>query len=161
MSTLTIRPAEATDVSAVFGMIAELAEFEKLSHLMSGTEAMLHEALFGPQPACECLVGIDDEDGQAIAFALYYHNYSTFLGRRGLYLEDIYVKPSHRLRGAGRGLLTELAKLAKARGCGRFEWSVLDWNEPAIEFYQGLGAEILPDWRIARVTGVELDHLAR
>ncbi len=155
----SIRPAQAKDVAAILAMVQELAEFEKLSHLMTATEEALHEALFGAQPACEAIVGCDEDE--PIAFAVYFHNFSTFLGKRGLYLEDIYVKPAHRSSGHGRDMLIELARIAIARGCGRFEWSVLNWNAEAIDFYQGLGAEVLPDWRICRVTGAVLEHLAR
>lgn len=160
MTTLfSIRPAQAKDVAAILEMVRELAEFEKLSHLVESTEAMLHEALFGPKAHCEAIVGCDVDT--PIAFALFYHNYSTFLGRSGLYLEDLYVKPAYRSNGHGRDLLVELARIAVARKCGRFEWSVLNWNDNAIDFYQGLGAEVLPDWRICRVTGPLLEHLAR
>lgn len=155
----SIRPAQAKDVAAILEMVNELAEFEKLSHLVEATESQVHDALFGPKAHCEAIVGC--ADGEPIAFALYYHNFSTFLGRAGLYLEDLYVKPSYRSFGYGRELLVDLARTAVQRGCGRFEWSVLNWNENAIDFYQGLGAEVLPDWRICRVTGAELLHLAR
>lgn len=155
----SIRPAQAKDVPAILEMITELAEFEKLLHLMQATEANIHEGLFGQNAHCEALVGCDGDT--PIAFALFFHNFSTFLGRSGLYLEDLYVKPSYRSNGYGRELLVELAKIAVKRGCGRFEWSVLDWNENAIDFYQGLGATVMPDWRICRLTGAELEHLAR
>ncbi len=155
----SIRPAQAQDVAEILAMVRELAEFEKLSHLMEATEESLHEALFGANPACEALVGYNGDE--VIAFAVYYHNFSTFLGKRGLYLEDLYVKPAYRSFGHGRDMLIEIARIAVARGCGRFEWSVLNWNEGAIDFYQGLGVEVLPDWRICRVTGAVLDHLAR
>ncbi len=140
-------------------MVRELAEFEQLSHLMQASEASLHDALFGTRPVCEALVGI--HAGEAAGFALFYHNFSTFLGKPGLYLEDLYVKPHFRSFGLGRDMLVELARMALERGCGRFEWSVLDWNQNAIDFYQGLGAQVLPDWRICRITGAELEHLAR
>jgi GNAT superfamily N-acetyltransferase len=159
MKTFSVQPAQAADVPAILGMIRELAEFEKLGHLVISTEDMLHDALFGEHPSCECLVGM--EDGVQVAFALFYHNYSTFLGRKGMYLEDLYVKSAHRSYGYGRDMLVQLARLAQQRNCGRFEWSVLNWNDNAIDFYAGLGAEVLPDWRICRVTGAELAHLAR
>ena len=159
MKQLSIRPAQTADVSAILGMIKELAEFEKLSHLCVATEDMLTEALFGSQPFCECLVGWEDE--VPIAFSLFYHNFSTFRGQKGLHLEDLYVKPDYRSSGYGREMLVALARIAIERDCGRFEWAVLDWNENAIDFYAGLGAEVLPDWRICRVTGHELEHLAR
>lgn len=159
MNKLSIRPAQAADVGAILGMIHELADYEKMRHLCSGTEAMLAEALFGAQPSCECLVGWVEE--KPIAFALFYHNYSTFLGKKGLYLEDIYVKPDFRGTGYGREILVSLARIAMERQCGRFEWAVLDWNAEAIDFYAGLGGVMLPDWRICRVMGAELEHLAR
>lgn len=158
MNKLAIRPAKPQDVAVVLEMIAELAAFEKLSHLMVANESLLQDALFGKHPACECLVG--EEDGVAVTFALFFHNFSTFLGRKGLYLEDLYVKPDHRRKGYAKAMLTHLARLAVERGCGRFEWSVLDWNENAIGFYQGLGADVLPDWRICRVTGEALQQLS-
>lgn len=155
----SIRAAQPQDVAAILGMVRELAEFEKLAHLMQATADNLHEALFGEQPHCEALVGCDA--GNPIAFALFYHNFSTFAGRPGLHLEDLYVKPAYRSFGHGRDLLVEVARIAVERKCARFEWAVLDWNDNAIDFYQGLGAEILPDWRICRVAGAELLHLAR
>lgn len=156
---LTIRPAQPDDVAAIFGMIHELAVFEKLEHLMEGNEAMLRASLFGAQPACEALVG--EADGAVRTFALFFHNYSTFLCRKGLYLEDLYVKQDSRGKGYGKQMLAALAQLALERDCGRFEWSVLDWNANAISFYQGVGAELLPDWRICRVTGDALAQLSR
>lgn len=159
MNPMSIRSATPADVPAILGMIQELAEYEKLSHLCVSTEAMLTDALFGTQPACECLVGLVNEE--QVAFALYYHNYSTFRGQKGLHLEDLYVKPDFRSAGYGRELLVELARIAIKRQCARFEWAVLDWNETAIDFYEGLGAQVLPDWRICRVSGAELEHLAR
>jgi GNAT superfamily N-acetyltransferase len=154
----TIRPAQASDVAHIHAMILELAVFEKLEHMVVATEALLHEGLFGARPACEAIMG--EEDGQVVTFALFFHNFSTFLTKKGLYLEDLYVKQSHRGKGYGRQMLVRLAQLARERECGRFEWSVLDWNAPAIAFYQGMGAELLPDWRICRVTGPALDALA-
>ncbi len=159
MNQLSIRPAKAADVGAILEMIQELAEFEKLSHLCVATEASLAAALFGEQPFCECLVGWENEE--PIAFALFYHNFSTFRGQKGLYLEDLFVKPDYRSSGYGREMLVALARIAVERQCARFEWAVLNWNENAIDFYAGLGAEVLPDWRICRVTGPELEHLAR
>ncbi len=158
-SQLTIRPAQPADVAAIFGMIHELAVFEKLEHLVVANETMLHDGLFGPHPACEALVGV--EDGVVVTFALFFHNFSTFLCRKGLYLEDLYVKQACRGKGYGKQMLVALAKLAQQRDCGRFEWSVLDWNENAIAFYRGVGAEVMPDWRICRVTGAALDQLAK
>jgi GNAT superfamily N-acetyltransferase len=155
----SVRPAEPADVSHIHSMIVELAVFEKLEHMVVATEELLHEGLFGTRPACEAIVG--EENGEVVAFALFFHNFSTFLTKKGLYLEDLYVRQSHRGKGYGTTLLSKLAQLAVERNCGRFEWSVLDWNEPAIGFYQTMGAEILPEWRICRVTGEALDHLAR
>jgi GNAT superfamily N-acetyltransferase len=155
----SIRPAEPADVTHIHSMIVELAVFEKLEHMVVATEELLHEGLFGTRPACEAIVG--EENGEVVAFALFFHNFSTFLTKKGLYLEDLYVRQSHRGKGYGTQLLSRLAQLALERNCGRFEWSVLDWNEPAIGFYQTMGAEILPEWRICRVTGESLDHLAR
>lgn len=154
-----IRPAEPADVTDIHSMIVELAVFEKLEHMVVATEELLHEGLFSDKPACEAIVG--EENGEVVAFALFFHNFSTFLTKKGLYLEDLYVRQSHRGKGYGTQLLARLAQLAVERKCGRFEWSVLDWNEPAIGFYQTMGAEILPEWRICRVTGEALDHLAR
>ena len=158
-TAFTIRPAQPSDVAHIHAMIVELAVFEKLEHLVVATEAMLHDGLFGTRPACEAIVG--EEDGQIVTFALFFHNFSTFLARKGLYLEDLYVKQSWRGKGYGRQMLVRLAQLALERECGRFEWSVLDWNTPAIEFYQGMGAELLPDWRICRVAGDTLSALAK
>lgn len=155
---LSIRPAQASDVPAIFQMIHELAVFEHLEHLMTASETMLYDGLFGAHPACEALVGT--EDGTPLAFALYFHSFSTFVGRKGLYLEDLYVKPDARGKGYGRQMLTALARLALERGCGRFEWSVLDWNKNAIAFYRNVGADVMPDWRICRITGSALTDLA-
>lgn len=157
-SSLLIRPAQASDIPAIFDMIHELAVFEHLEHLMTADQAMLHEGLFGANPACEALIG--SEDGVAVTFTVFFHNFSTFVGRKGLYLEDLYVKPQARGKGYGRQMLVALARLAAERGCGRFEWSVLDWNENAIKFYRSLGADVMPDWRICRITGTALTSLA-
>jgi GNAT superfamily N-acetyltransferase len=157
-SDLTIRPAEPADVSAIFGMIFELAVFEKLEHMVVADEAMLHESLFGERPACEALVG--EANGEVVTFALFFHNFSTFLCKKGLYLEDLYVKQSSRGKGYGKQMLVALARLAVERDCGRFEWSVLDWNTNAIKFYEGMGATMMPDWRICRVTGEALSELS-
>ncbi|PWF45120.1 GNAT family N-acetyltransferase [Massilia glaciei] len=162
MSTNTqfsIRPAAPADVAHIHGMIVELAVFEKLEHLVVASEAMLHEGLFGARPACEAIIG--EADGEVVTFALYFHNFSTFLARKGLYLEDLYVKQAHRGAGYGRQMLVALARIALERNCGRFEWSVLDWNTNAISFYEGMGATLLPDWRICRVDGAALAQLAR
>jgi len=157
-SELIIRPAEPADIPAIFGMIFELAVFEKLEHMVVADEAMLHEALFCDKPACEAIVG--ETDGEVVTFALFFHNFSTFLCKKGLYLEDLYVKQTMRGRGYGKQMLVALAQIATERDCGRFEWSVLDWNASAISFYEGMGATIMPDWRICRVTGDALTHLS-
>jgi GNAT superfamily N-acetyltransferase len=161
MSTDTkfsIRPAQPADVAHIHSMIVELAVFEKLEHMVVATEALLHEGLFGSKPSCEAIVG--EENGQVVTFALFFHNFSTFLTKKGLYLEDLYVRESHRGKGYGTQMLKKLAQLAVERNCGRFEWSVLDWNEPAINLYKAMGASILPEWRICRVTGEALAGLA-
>lgn len=157
MRVPAIRAARAGDVAAVHALIRELAVFERLEHLCSGSVDALHEALFGAHPAAEVLVA--DLDGEIVGFALFFHTFSTFLARRGLWLEDLYVRPAFRGRGLGSRLLGKVASLAVERGCGRFEWAVLDWNTPAIGFYQRMGATVLPDWRIARVTGDALRRL--
>lgn len=155
-----IRPAEPHDVGAIVGLIRELADFERLTHLLQVDEARLLPHLFGPQPRAEAIVA-QGADGQLVAFALFFHNFSTFLAQPGLYLEDLYVQPAHRGAGLGRRLLTRLAQLAVERGCGRFEWSVLDWNRRAIDFYEGMGATVMPDWRICRVSGEALQALGQ
>ena len=157
-TVFSIRPAQPSDVAHIHGMIVELAVFEKLEHLVVATEAMLHDGLFGARPSCEAIIG--EENGKVVAFALFFHNFSTFLTRKGLYLEDLYVLQSHRGKGYGTQMLKRLAQIAVERNCGRFEWSVLDWNAPAIGFYQQMGADILPDWRICRLTGDTLTALA-
>jgi len=153
-----IRPARPEDVPAIHAMIRALAEYEKLEHLCVATPADLDAALFGPRPAAEALIAC--RNGAPAAFALFFLNYSTFLGRRGLWLEDLFVLPAHRRQGCANALLKALARIARERGCGRFEWSVLDWNTSAIDFYRTLGATVLPDWRIVRVVGPALDALA-
>ena len=155
----TLRPATPADLAAIVGLIHELAAFEALTHLVVVTPESLAPHLFGERPAAEAVVG--EVDGVVTAFALYFTNFSTFLGRPGLYLEDLYVQPAHRGMGLGKALLQHLATLAVSRGCGRFEWSVLDWNQRAIDFYQKMGATVMPDWRICRVTGDALTAMAR
>ena len=157
--SLNIRPARPDDVSSIFAMIRELAVFEKLEHMVIANEAMLQDALFGVRPPCEAIVG--EENGEVVTFALFFHNFSTFLCKKGLYLEDLYVKQNRRGKGYGKRMLIALAALAVERQCGRFEWSVLDWNASAISFYEKMGADVMPDWRICRVTGDALMHLAR
>ncbi len=139
-------------------MIRELAEFEQLEHLVQVTPEKLRPHLFGEKPVAEAMVA--EVDGKAIAFALYFTNFSTFLAQPGLYLEDLYVQPAHRAKGVGEALLTRLAALAAERGCGRFEWSVLDWNANAIRFYERMGATVMPDWRICRISGAALQAFA-
>jgi GNAT superfamily N-acetyltransferase len=157
MNGLEIRPATEGDVPLILSLIRGIAEYEKLLHEVVATEATLAASLFGEHPAAEVLLGFAEET--PVAYAVFFHNFSTFLGTRGLYLEDLFVLPGFRGRGYGKTLLLHLARLAKERGCGRFEWSVLDWNEPAIGFYENLGADVLPDWRICRLTGPALDRL--
>ncbi|CAB3753358.1 GNAT family N-acetyltransferase [Paraburkholderia humisilvae] len=153
-----IRAATPADVGAMLALMRELAEYEKLTHLFIATEAGVHDALFGAHPSAEALVA--ESEGRLVGYALFFHNYSTFLGRRGLYLEDLYVQPSQRGNGLGSAMLRQLAALAVERQCGRFEWSVLDWNQTAIDFYEKMGASVLPDWRIVRITDDALERLA-
>ena len=154
----TIRAAAPADVGAMHALMYELAEFEKLTHLFVGTTDGLADALFGARPSAEALVA--EDGGRIVGYALFFHNYSTFLGRRGLYLEDLYVQPSQRGTGLGTAMLRTLAAIALERQCARFEWTVLDWNQPAINFYEKMGATVLPDWRVVRVTGDALERLA-
>lgn len=155
---LRIESATEDDVSVILGFIRKLAEYEKLSHQVTATEELLRDTLFGGRRVAEVLIAyLEDEPA---GFALFFHNFSTFLGRPGIYLEDLFVEPAHRGKGIGKALLIEIAKIAKERNCGRFEWAVLDWNRPAIEFYRGLGALPLDDWTLFRVTGEALDNLA-
>ena len=153
-----IRPAVEDDVPLVLALIRELAEYERLAHEVSATEADIREALFGPAPGAEAVIAMVGE--RPAGFALYFHNFSTFAGKRGLYLEDLYVRPEHRGRGIGRRVLRHLARLARDRGCRRFEWSVLDWNAPAIRSYRRAGAVPMDGWTVYRVTGAALDRLA-
>lgn len=156
--SLTISPATPADMPLILGFIRELAEYERLSDQVSATEAALQVTLFGQHPAAEVLIA--RHDGVAAGFALFFQNYSTFLAKPGIYLEDLYVKPEMRGHGIGRALLTQIARLAVARDCGRFEWSVLDWNTPAIGFYRSLGALPQDDWTIFRLNGDALKALA-
>ncbi|MBI1761416.1 MAG: GNAT family N-acetyltransferase [Acidobacteria bacterium] len=155
---LQIKPATAADVPLILAFIRGLAEYEKLAHEVIATEALLHEQLFSERPNAEVVIAY--LVGEPVGFALFFHNFSTFLGRRGLYLEDLFVKPEVRGQGVGRALLGYLARLAVARGCGRFEWAVLDWNEPAIKFYKSLGTQPLNEWTVYRLTGEALNQLA-
>ena len=157
--TFTLRAALLGDVAAIVQLIRDLAEFEQLSHLVQVTPEKLRPQLFGERPAAEALVA--ERAGEVVAFALYFTNFSTFLAQPGLYLEDLYVKPEHRGHGIGKALLKRLAALAVERDCGRFEWSVLDWNSNAITVYERMGVTVMPDWRICRITGDELRTLAR
>lgn len=157
-SKLILRPATPVDVPVLFSLIQALAEYEKLSHAVKGNAEALKEHLFGSRPYVETIMA--EYEGQAVGFALFFNNYSTFLTQPGIYLEDLFVLPEYRRQGIGKAMLTYLANLAVERGCGRLEWSVLDWNEGAIAFYRRMGASILEDWRICRVTGELLTQLA-
>jgi GNAT superfamily N-acetyltransferase len=157
--TLRIERATERDVPLILGLIKALAEYERMSDEVIATEDGLRRTLFGPHPAAEVVVGYAGDE--PAGFALFFHNYSTFLGKPGLYLEDLFVVPTFRGRGYGKALLVHLAKLAVERDCGRFEWSVLDWNEPAIGFYKKLGATPMDGWTIFRVTGDALHTLAK
>ena len=142
----------------ILSFIRQLAEYERLSHEAVMTEDILRESLFGSRPSAEVLLGYSSD--RPVAFAVFFHNFSTFLGRSGLYLEDLFVIPEMRGKGFGRALLVELARIARERKCGRFEWAVLDWNEPAIKFYKAIGAIPMDEWTIFRVTGEALNRLA-
>jgi GNAT superfamily N-acetyltransferase len=155
---LRIERATERDVPLILQFIRGLAEYERLSHEVAATEQGLRETLFGSRPAAEVVLCYFGEE--PAGFALFFHNYSTFVGKPGLYLEDLFVLPKFRGRGCGKALLAHLAKLAVERNCGRFEWTVLDWNEPAIGFYKKLGAKLLEDWRVCRMTGEALKQLA-
>lgn len=155
---LAIRAADAGDVGLILAFIKKLAAYEKLSHEVVATEEVLRESLFGTCRTAEVILAY--WDGQPVGFALFFHNFSTFLGRPGIYLEDLYVEEQARGRGIGKAILVHLAQLAKQRGCGRLEWWVLDWNESAIRFYKSLGAVPMDEWTVYRVTGEGLDRLA-
>ena len=152
-----IRPAKPDDVPLVLRFIRDLAEFEGLSHAVAATENSLRESLFGANPSAEVALGFLGDD--PVGFAVFFHTYSTFLGRRGMYLEDIFVMPEHRRKGLGTMLLRHVAGIAVERGCGRFEWSALDWNQNAARFYEGLGAVVLNEWRTFRMDGEALRNL--
>jgi GNAT superfamily N-acetyltransferase len=156
--SLVLRFAAPADVPAIFDLIQALAEYEKLSHAVTGSSQALKEHLFGSPKYAEVILA--ELTGQTVGFALFLHNYSTFLTKPGIYLEDLFVLPAYRRQGIGKALLNKLAQIAVERDCGRLEWSVLDWNEPAIAFYRRMGADVLPDWRICRVTGEALTQLA-
>jgi GNAT superfamily N-acetyltransferase len=157
-SPFNIRPARPNESALVLDLIRGLAEYEKLAHEVVATEQDIQSALFGKQPSAECLIA--DLSNAPIGFALFFHNFSTFAGKPGLYLEDLFIKPEYRGRGYGRKMLAHLANLAVQRGCGRFEWAVLDWNAPAIRFYESLGAKIKHEWKINRLSGDALKRLA-
>lgn len=154
---LTIRPAALGDEFELLALIKALADYEKLSHEVTATPADLAVSLFGSPPTAHAVLA--EVQGQAVGFALYFFNFSTFVGRPGLYLEDLYVRPEYRGRGYGKALLLHLAALARERGCGRMEWSVLDWNQPAIDFYRSLGARPMDDWTVFRLDQTALAAL--
>jgi GNAT superfamily N-acetyltransferase len=158
-AAFSLRVATAADAGIILDFIRRLAEYEKLAHLVVASEELLCEELFGPRAHAEVLLGFEQE--QAVGFAVYFHNFSTFLGRKGIWLEDLFVLPEKRGCGYGKKMLLELGRIAFERGCGRFEWAVLDWNAPSIDFYKSLGAVALDDWTIFRVTGGALEDLAR
>ena len=155
---LSIRPATADDVPLIRALIAELAEYERMADAAVATDDGLREQLFGAQPGAEVLIG--EVDGEPAGFALFFHNFSTFLGKRGLYLEDLFVRPAFRGAGLGKHLMAALARIAVQRDCGRFEWSVLDWNEPSIGFYRSIGAVGMDEWTVQRLEGEALHALA-
>jgi GNAT superfamily N-acetyltransferase len=156
---ISIAAAQPDDVPLILNLIRELAEYEHLADQAVASAQELSHSLFGSPPAAEALIA--RVDGTPAGFALYFHNFSTFLGRRGLYLEDLYVRPAHRGRSVGKALLKRLAQIAVERRCGRFEWAVLDWNRPAREFYEALGAQPNPQWVNYRISGEALERLAR
>jgi len=153
-----IRPARVEDVPVILQLIHDLATYERAPDEVSATERQLVDVLFGEKPAAEVLLAFEEKS--PVGFAVYFFNFSTWLGRAGLYLEDLFIKPEKRGKGYGRALLVELAKIARDRGCGRMEWAVLDWNEPAIKFYRSLGAKPMHEWTVFRLTGEEIGKLA-
>jgi len=155
---MIIRDAVEADIPLILSLIRALAVYEKLEHKVVATEDVLRESLFGARPYAETIIA--EDDGKPVGFAVFFHNFSTFIGRPGIYLEDLFVNPEARGRGYGKALLARLAAIAKERNCGRLEWSVLDWNEPSINFYKSLGAVPLDDWTMFRVTDGALDALA-
>jgi GNAT superfamily N-acetyltransferase len=159
VSGLVIRPAKPADAALVYSLVRELAEYERLIDDVDATAEDLARALFGPSPRVFC--DIAEWDGAAAGFALWFYNFSTFRGRHGIYLEDLFVRPAFRGKGLGKALLVHLAKRAAAEGCARVEWSVLDWNEPSIKFYESLGAIPMEEWTIFRLTGEALAKVAR
>ena len=158
MRNLTIRKASESDSDQIHQLLMDLAEFEKITHTVEATKESTRSALFGANPSAESLVA--ESGGQIVGTAIFFHNYSTFVGRKGLYLEDIYVKPDNRGQGIGRKILFRLAQVAEQRGCGRMEWTVLDWNSRAIDFYNEMGAEILEEWKIVRLNSEGIKKLS-
>ena len=156
---ISIRAARHSDVGTLHSLIRALAEYEKLALQVVGTPEDLQRELFSERPVIEAVIAWHDDS--ALGFALYFHNYSTFLARRGLYLEDLFVVPDARGRGIGKALIHYCARVATERQCGRFEWAVLDWNQPAIDFYQSIGAKILPEWQLCRLSGDALQRFAQ
>lgn len=157
--TVTIREAAPTDIATIHAFILALADYEKLSHEVRTDRALLERHLFGPRPMAEALIA--ERDGTPVGFALFFHNFSTFEGRPGLYLEDLFVLPEARGSGAGKALLIRLAQIAVERDCARLEWAVLDWNAPAIAFYQSIGARPMDEWTVQRLDGAALNALAQ
>ncbi len=157
-SDFNIRPARVEDVPIILELIRDLATYERAPDEVVATKEQLVDVLFGERPVAEVLLAFEAET--AVGFAVYFYNFSTWLGRAGLYLEDLFVKPEKRGKGYGRALLVELAKFARDRGCGRMEWAVLDWNEPAIKFYRALGAQPMHEWTVFRLTSEEIAKLA-
>lgn len=156
--TLRISPATRDDAELILDLVRELAEYEKLSHEVVATADDVRASLFGERPAAEALIARQGE--QPVGFAIFFHNYSTFLARPGIHLEDLFVRPAARGRGVGRALLVEVARIARDRNCGRLEWSVLDWNAPALAFYERIGARVMAEWQLHRLTGESLAELA-
>jgi GNAT superfamily N-acetyltransferase len=159
MTSFEIRPTTEADLPVILSLIRELAEYEREPNAVVATEGGLRDVLFGPKPSAEVLLAL--ENGDAVGFAVYFFNFSTWLGRPGLYLEDLFVRPARRGKGYGRALLERLAQIAKERGCGRMEWAVLDWNDPAIQFYRKLGAKPMDEWTVFRLTEDGIATLAR
>lgn len=158
MPEFLLRPAAPADCAEIDRLVHELAVYEKLAHQKVGTAADLERALFGPRPAAEAILA--ERGGRAVGFALFFTTFSTFLAKPGLYLEDVFVEPAHRGHGIGKAMLRHLAQLCVERGCGRFEWRVLDWNEPSIRFYESLGGRVLPEWELVRMTEPEFTAFA-
>ena len=156
--SVTVRQARPTDARLIYSLIRELAEYERLAHVVDSTQDQIAAALFGPQPRVFCHIA--EWDGEPVGFALWFLSYSTFRGRHGLYLEDVFVRPAHRGKGIGKALMRHLARHCVEQGYARFEWVVLNWNEPSIKFYRSIGAEMLGDWRICRMSGNALTTFA-